>query len=176
MTNDSSSLPPGSTEELNQLIESIESLRATLTTEETLTTDQQVTARRRLFLMLHPLKTVCRQFECAESATSQSDREVTWNGYEEAFSHIEQRLERLLREFSLEQVDASSEAYQIEQTLGAVQEHLVILRDALPTVSTKRATLPEQPPSRQSLYAGVAGRNIGDGRWLEYQLQRALRR
>ncbi|EMA70412.1 restriction endonuclease [Halorubrum kocurii] len=176
MTNDSSSLPPGFTDELSQLIASIESLRTTLTTEETLTTEQQVTARRRLFLMLHPLKTIRWQLAGSESPTSQSDREVTWNGYEEAFSHIEQRLERLLREFSLEQVDASSEEYKIEQTLGAVQEHLVILRDALLEMSTESATLPEQLPSRQSLYAGVAGRKVGDGRWLEYQLHRALRR
>jgi len=176
MTNDPSSLPPGFTDELSQLIALIESLRTTLATEETLTTEQQVTARRRLFLMLYPLKTIRRQFAGSESSTSQFDREVTWNGYEEAFSHIEQRLERLLREFALEQVDASSEEYQIAQTLGAVQEHLVILQDALPEVSTESSTLPEELPSRQSLYAGVAGRKFGDGRWLEYQLHRALRR
>ena len=176
MTNDPASLPPGFTDELSQLIASIESLRTTLTTEETLTTEQQVTARRRLFLMLHPLKTIRRQLAGSESATPQSDREVTWNGYEEALDHIEQRLERLLREFSLEQVDASSEEYRIEQMLDTVQEHLVILWDALPAVSTESSTLPEQLPSRQLLYAGVAGRGVGDGRWLEYQLQRALRR
>ena len=177
MTEESLSLPPGFARELTQLIDAIETLRDALSEEETLTPVQDVTVRRRLFLALYPLKGVRRQLADTEHTPSQADHEVvTWDDPDQALYHIELRLDRLLENLSIQGYDHSSQEYSIEQTLETIRDHIVILQDALSEGSTDDSTLPEQLSSHRSVYADVAGRGIGDGRWLEYQLHRALKR
>ena len=177
MTDDTLSLPSGFDRELTQLIDAIEALRDALSEEETLTTVQDVTARRRLFLSLYPIKTIRRQLADSEVDPSQADHEViTWDDPDQALYHIELRLDRLLEDLSIERYDHSSEEHSIEQTLETIRDHIVMLRDALSDEPTDDSTLPEQLSSHRSIYADVDGRGIGDGRWLEYQLHRALKR
>ncbi|TKX43731.1 restriction endonuclease [Halorubrum sp. ARQ200] len=177
MTDGPLSLPPGFDRELTQLIEAIETLRDALSEEETLTTVQTVTTRRRLFLALYALKTIRRQIGDTEHPPSQGDHEVvTWDGPAQALYHIELRLDRLLEDLSIQGYDHSSQEYSIEQTLETIQDHIVILQDALSEGSTDNSTQLEKLSTHRSVYADVAGRGIGDGRWLEYQLQSALMR
>ncbi|WP_283402541.1 restriction endonuclease [Halorubrum sp. DM2] len=177
MTDETLSVPPGFARELTQLIDAIETFRVALTEEETLTTVENVTVRRRLFLALYPLKTIRRQLADSEGVLSHADRDVvTWDDSDEALYHIQLRLGRLLEDLSIEGYDRSSQEYSIEQTLEIIRDHIVILQDALSEGPTDDSTLPEQLSSHRSAYADVAGRGIGDGRWLEYQLHRALKR
>ena len=177
MTDEPLSLPPGFDRELTQLIDAIETLRDALSKEETLTTVQAVTTRRRLFLALYALKAIRRQLADTEHPPSQGEHEVvTWDNPAQALYHIELRLDRLLEDLSIQGYDRSSKENSIEQTLETIQDHIVILQDALSEGSTDNSTLPEQLSSHRSVYADVAGRGVGDGRWLEYQLQRALMR
>jgi len=177
MTDEPLSLPPGFARGLTQLIDAIETLRDALSEEETLTPVQNVTARRRLFLALYPLKAIRRQIADGEYPPSQADHEVvTWDDPDQALYHIELRLGRLLEDLSIQGYDHSSQEYSIEQTLETIQDHIVILQDALSEGSTDNSTQLEKLSSHRSVYADVAGRGVGDGRWLEYQLQRALMR
>ncbi|PAU80263.1 hypothetical protein CK500_15455 [Halorubrum salipaludis] len=175
MTDETLSLPPGFDRGLTQLIDAIETLRDGLSDEETLTTVQAVTTRRRLFLALYALKAIRRQLADTEHRPSQGDHEVvTWDDPAQALYHIKLRLDRLLEDLSIQGYDHSSQEYSIEQTLETIRDHIVILQDALSEGSTDNSTLLEKLSSHRSVYVDVAGRGVGDGRWLEYQLQRAL--
>jgi len=177
MTDGPLSLPPGFDRGLTKLIDATEAFRDALSDEETLTAVQTVTTRRRLFLALSALKAIRRQLADTEHSPSQGDHEVvTWDGPAQALYHIELRLDRLLGDLSIQGYDHTSQEYSIEQTLETIRDHIVILQDALSEESTDDSTLPEQLSSHRSVYADVAGRGVGDGRWLEYQLQRALMR
>jgi len=164
MTDEPLSLPPGFARGLTQLIDAIETLRDALSEEETLTPVQNVTARRRLFLALYPLKAIRRQIADGEYPPSQADHEVvTWDGPAQALYHIELRLGRLLEDLSIQGYDHSSQEYSIEQTLETIQDHIVILQDALSEGSTDNSTQLEKLSTHRSVYADVAGRGIGDG-------------
>ena len=177
MTDEPLSLPPGFDRGLAQLIDAIETLRDALSEEETLTTVQAVTTRRRLFLALYALKAIRRQLADTEDPLSQGDHEVvTWDDPAQALYHIKLRLDRLLEDLSIQGYDHSSQEYPIEQTLETIRDHIVILQDALFEESTDNTTQLERLSTHRSVYADVAGRGVGDGRWLEYQLQRALMR
>ncbi|TKX45571.1 hypothetical protein EXE41_11145 [Halorubrum sp. SD690R] len=177
MTDQSLSLPPGFDRGLTKLIDATEAFRDALSDEETLTTVQTVTTRRRLFLALYALKTTRRQIGDTEHPPSQDDYEVvTWDGPAQALYHIELRLDRLLEDLSIQGYDHTSQEYSIEQTLETIRDHIVILQDALFEESTDNTTKLERLSTHRSVYADVAGRGVGDGRWLEYQLQSALMR
>jgi len=132
MTDEPLSLPSGFDRELTQLIDAIETLRDALSEEETLTTVQAVTTRRRLFLALYALKAIRRQLADTEHPPSQGDHKVvTWDDSAQALYHIELRLDRLLEDLSIQGYDHSSQEYSIEQTLDTIRDHIVILQDAL---------------------------------------------
>jgi len=179
MTRNKSPLPDGYADHLRSLTETIQALRGTLKADHTLSTDQRLFARRLLYLANEPITEAVRLLpEPAEEDDSVDDRPVgSTVEYAEAVTTIEQQLSWLLR--SLRTGEPAAHHYDEAPTekFTTALEYAAALRDILPEVPDERPMLNDlEDVSLDEVDPHVGGRGNSDGRWLEYQLQRALER
>ena len=179
MTTDESLLPDGYDEHLIALTETLESVRETLETDHTLTTDQRMFSRRLLFLASQPITEAKRILPQPNRDDELQDNRTldSWDGYDDAVTHIEEQLCWLIHALQTEQ----PAAYHYDEAPNAkfttALEYVTALRDILPAVATESPVLAKfETISLDDVDPHVGGRGDSDGRWLEYQLQRALER
>ncbi|MCD2200900.1 hypothetical protein LPA44_13490 [Halobacterium sp. KA-4] len=179
MTSDESPLPDEYDEHLRGLTEAIESVRDTLKTDHTLTTDQQMFARRLLYLANEPIKeakSLLPEPNQADAATDERSSSSA-SDYMELVTQIEQELCWLIRSLQATQPAAHHYDEPPAEKFTTALEYATALRDILPSVPEDSPVLADQADlSLKEVDPHVGGRGDSDGRWLEYQLERALGR
>ncbi|QLH78395.1 hypothetical protein HZS55_14285 [Halosimplex rubrum] len=171
--------PEGYDDRLSLLTKTIEALRETLERDHSLPTDQRMFACRLLFLASQPITE-------AERILPEPDRDVdsaedltpaSWDDYAAAVINIERQLCWLVR--SLRAVQPAAHHYDeppVEKFTTAL-EYATALRDILSSVPEDSPVLADREDiNLDNVDPHVGGRGNGDGRWLEYQLERALGR
>lgn len=179
MTADTSPLPEGYDDHLSLLTETIELVRDKLQTDHTLTTDQWMFARRLLFLASQPLKEAKRILPEPNRDDDQQDARTSdsWDGYEDALTRIERQLCWLIQSLRAEEPAAYHYDEAPDEKFTTALEYVTALRGILPAVSEESPVLADiESISLDDVDPHVGGRGDSDGRWLEYQLQRALER
>ncbi|SFC67875.1 hypothetical protein SAMN05444422_11461 [Halobiforma haloterrestris] len=178
MTTDETPIPNEYYEQLLPLIKTVESLRESIIFENTITTEERHTARRLLHTTKRPLEEA-REILPGSDPGAEIDckREPDeFDDYEEALTHIERRLGRLLQCARDEHPDEYRYSDSPEDKFETALESVTALRDLLPDVDTESKLTTDFDIRTEAGYDHVDGRGHGDGRWLEYQLQRALHR
>ncbi|MEZ3172257.1 hypothetical protein ABNG03_16805 [Halorubrum sp. RMP-47] len=179
MTGNESPLPDGYADHLRSLTETIQALRGTLKADHTLSTDQRLFARRLLYLANEPITEAVRLLpEPAEEDDSVDDRPVgSTVEYAEAVTTIEQQLSWLLRSLRTEEPAAHHYDEAPTEKFTTALEYATVLRDILSSVPEDSPVLADREDiNLDNVDPHVGGRGNGDGRWLEYQLERALGR
>lgn len=171
--------PDGWENHLSLLTETIEALRETLESDHSLPTDQRMFARRLLFLTSQPVNE-------AERILPEQDRDAdstedwtpdTWDDYADAVTHIERQLCWLVRSLRATQPAAHHYDESPAEKFTTALEYATALRDLLSSVPEDSPVLDDvEDISLNEVDPHVGGRGDGDGRWLEYQLERALGR
>ncbi|AAC82894.1 hypothetical protein PNQ29_03635 [Halobacterium salinarum] len=172
-------LPDGYADRLCSLTTTVESLRGTLKTDHTLSTDQRMFAHRLLYLANEPITEAKRLLsEPDPDDDSADDRPVDSTvEYAEAVTQIEQQLSWLLRSLHAGQPAAHHYDEAPVEKLKTALEYATALRDILPAVPDDSSVVADlEDVSVDEVDPNVGGRGESDGRWLEYQLQRALGR
>lgn len=179
MTPDEFSLPTESDTDVIRLTKTLESVRDAVESDQTLTPKQQATATGLVFLTLCPIKQVRRLLTASDpdaesEATCEPD---SWDEYAEALVQIERRLTRVLAYVDTAQPDGYCRSNSPRRKLTTALENALALRAALPEVSSESPIANDRQRARtDGDYTHVEGRGDADGRWLEYQLNRALGR
>lgn len=179
MTTDEPPLPDEYSDHLRLLTETLESLRDTLERDHTLTTDQRMFARRLLFLANQPITEAERILPTPDGDDSLGEDRTPdlCDDYADAVTHIEQQLRWLIRALQAAQPAAHHYDGTPAEKLTTALEYTTALRAILPAVPEESPVLADQEVvSLDEVDPHVGGRGDCDGRWLEYQLQRALER
>lgn len=179
MTTGESSRPDEYYEQLLPLTATVESVREALESEQALTTEQQVTAQRLLFVSLRPIKEARRILPEPESKidTQYIRTADPWDEYEDALVHIERRLDQLLQYSYHGHSGSYPSSNSPKAKFQTALKGIMALRESLPLVLPEGSISVDIPDHRPDVdTVAVDGRGHGDGRWLEYQLQRALTR
>lgn len=179
MTSDVPSLPDGYADHLFSLTETIESLRETLETDHTLATDQQMFARRLLFLASQPVNEAKQILPELNRDADSQDGQTSNPGddYAEALTHIERQLCWLTQSLQTEQPAAYHYDEAPDEKFTVALEYATAIRDIIPAVPAESPVLGGlEDVSLNDVDPHVGGRGENKGRWLEYQLQRALER
>jgi hypothetical protein len=179
MTTDESPLPDGFAEHLARLTETINALRGMLDTDHTLSTEEHMLGRRLLFLTSEPISEARRLLPKLPEEDTPQESELldSVNDYDEALSQLERDLCWLIQALRTEQLAAKRYDEAPAEKFITALEYGTALRDILPQVPSESHVVSDQ----ESITPGdvdpeISGRGDGDGRWLEFQLQRALRR
>ena len=178
MTTDESP-PDGYDDHLSSLTATIESLKGELRTDHTLSTDQRMFARRLLYLANEPItEATCLlpEFDQADTSADNQPPSST-SDYVELVTRIEQQLCWLIRSLQATQpADHHYDEPPVEKFTTAL-EYATALRDILPAVPGDSPVLADHEDfNLEEVDPHVGGRGESDGRWLEYQLERALER
>jgi hypothetical protein len=171
--------PDGCDKRLCLLTETIEALRETLERDHSLSTDQRMFARRLLFLASQPITEAERILpKSDQDADSADDRTPeSWDDYAAAVTHIERQLYWLIRSFRATQPAAHHYDEPPAEKFTTALEYATGLRNILPAVPEDSPVLADlEDISLNEVDPHVGGRGDGEGRWLEYQLERALGR
>jgi len=178
MTTDESVPPDGYDENLTSLTATLESVRDTLEADHTLTTDQRMFSRRLVFLASQPITEAKRILpDIEQDDESQDTQTSSCDDYDEAVTHIERQLCWLIYALQTEQPEAYHYDEAPDAKFTTALEHVTPLRDLLPEIAPESPVLDEwETISLDGVNPHVGGRGDSDGRWLEYQLQRALER
>jgi len=178
MTTDDSP-PDGHDDHLRSLTATLEALRTTLQADHTLATDQQMFARRLLYLANEPIKEAKSLLPESDQADAAADERSssTASDYMELVTQIEQELCWLIRSLQATQPAPHHYDEPPAEKFTTALEYATALRDILPAVPETSPVLADQAGlSLNEVDPHVGGRGDGDGRWLEYQLERALGR
>ncbi len=178
MTTDEATLD-GYEDHMSLLTETIEALRETLERDHSLSTDQRMFARRLLFLASQPITEAEQILPDPEQDTDPAEDWTpdAWDDYADAVTHIERQLCWLIR--SLRAVQPAAHHYDETpaEKFTTALEYATALRDILPAVPEDSQVLADiEDINLDNVDPHVGGRGNGDGRWLEYQLERALGR
>lgn len=177
MTTDESPRPNEYYEQLLPLTATFESVRDALESEQALTPEQRVTAQRLLFVSLHPIKDAQRILPGSEVDIQYTRDPDPWDDYEDALIHIERRIEQLLQYTHQQYSESYPSSNSPKAKFETAFKGIMALRENLPVVSSESSITVNIPMYRPDIdVEAVDGRGHGDGRWLEYQLQRALTR
>ncbi|CAM3012233.1 hypothetical protein PNP59_13540 [Halobacterium salinarum] len=179
MTGNDSPLSAGYADHLRSLTETIEALRGTLEADHTLSTDQRLFAQRLLYLANEPISEAVRLLPEPDHDDAAADDQAVDSPveYAAAVTRIEQQLSWLIR--SLRAGEPAAHHYDEAPTekFTTALEYATALRDILPEVPDDSPVLTDlEGVSVDEADPHVGGRGDSDGRWLEYQLQRALER
>ncbi|WP_238386916.1 restriction endonuclease [Natrialba swarupiae] len=179
MTTDETPIPNEYYEQLIPLIRAVESLRESTAFEHDLSAEERHTVRRLLHTTKRPLEEAREILPGPEpGAETNYQREPDeFDDYEDALTQIERRLGRLLQCARNEHPDEYRYSDSPEDKFETALESITAVRDLLPDVDDESEVTTDFDDIRTDAgYDHVDGRGHGDGRWLEYQLQRALRR
>ncbi|MGQ3331141.1 hypothetical protein [Halorubrum sp. FL23] len=178
MSANESYLPDGYANHLCSLTETLTSLRETIEGDHTLTTDQRMFARRLLYLTNQPIKEAERILpdpDCDDDSTDDNTLDSA-NDYATALTRVEEQLCWLIRSLQAVLAEANYDEAPAEKFTTAL-EYATALRDIIPAVPTESPVLAAQADvTIGEIDPHVGGRGDSDGRWLEYQLDRALNR
>ncbi|GGJ14307.1 hypothetical protein GCM10008995_25290 [Halobellus salinus] len=172
-------LPDGYADRLCSLTATIESLRGTLKTDHTLPTDHRMFAHRLLYLANEPITEVKRLLPEPEGYDDSADGRPADSTveYADAVSQIERQLCWLIRSLRAAHPAAHHYDESPAEKFTTALEYATALRDILPSVPEDSPILADvEDISLDEVDPHVGGRGNGDGRWLEYQLERALGR
>ncbi|MDJ1434204.1 restriction endonuclease [Halostagnicola sp. A-GB9-2] len=179
MPTDNTPIPNEYYEQLLPLLETIDAVRRSITDDLPANTEANGKARR----LLHESHQSLRE---AKQILPEPDpgAEIVHNttpdefdDYEDALTQIEHRLERLLQYTHQEHPDEYRYSESPKLKFDIARMCLAALRDLLPAVGDESKHLPDRTNARTTTgYNHVDGRKQGDGRWLEYQLSRSLKR
>ena len=164
---------------LGLLTETIEALRETLERDHSLSTDQRMFARRLLFLASQPITEAEQILPDPEQDTDPAEDWTpdSWDDYADAVINIERQLCWLIRSLCASQPAAHHYDETPAEKFTTALEYATGLRDILPAVPEDSPVLADlEDISLNEVDPHVGGRGDGDGRWLEYQLERALGR
>ncbi|SNR57521.1 hypothetical protein [Halorubrum vacuolatum] len=179
MTSNAPSLPDGYADHFFSLTGTIESFRETLETDHTLTTDQRMFARRLLF---HTNKPINEAEQILPEPTHDADSQESQSSdpeddYAEMLTHIERQLCWLIHSLQTEQPAANHSDDAPDEKFTTALEYATAIRDIIPAVPTESPVLADlEDVSLNNVDPHIGGRGENKGRWLEYQLQRALTR
>ncbi|MEZ3172516.1 hypothetical protein ABNG03_18160 [Halorubrum sp. RMP-47] len=179
MTKDAPSLPEEFDEHLVSLTATLESTRETIEADHTLATDQRMFAGRLLYLAAQPITEAKRLLPDVGHDTETQAGQTTdsCEDYGDAIAHIEQQLCWLINASQTGLPDASHYDEAPDSKFTTALEHATALRDILPAIASDSPVVDEwEHISLTDVDPHVGGRGDADGRWLEYQLQRALGR
>lgn len=175
-------------QQLRSVTKTIQAVRGPLLGEETLTTKQQETARRLLYVTSNELIEARRVLLDSEPhmedqvthlpAVDDTDEAPDeWDDTDEALGHIERCLSRVLRNARDEDAERSLSSSILEKKFETALGNIMAVREIHPAVSTVSiASVDVTDIHCNPDELEVTGRGVGDGRWLESQLQGALHR
>ncbi len=180
MPTDNTPIPNEYYDQLYPLIKTIESVRdKTGRSGEHFTVEEAKTGRRLLYMATRSLAEARGIIPSGDPGAEYSSQRSAdeFADYEDALTQIEYRLGRLLECARNEHRDEYRYSESLEKKFETAYESIRAYRDLHPQVDDD-SQLPTDfdDITTEAGYEHVEGRGQGDGRWLEHQLWRALRR